>query len=455
MPPPGLTDTIVAVSTAWQPAPLGIIRLSGPDAIRLCRTLVPSQPGTPSATPHAEWIDTRLRLAHHTIPATLHTFHAPHSYTGQNLVEIHTIGNPPLLRQISLQLIQAGARRALPGEFTARAYLNGRLAAPQVAGVLGLLTARQIADARQAARLARHGTHRQLAAIVDRLTGLLARIEAGVDFVEEEDIRFITPAEVACELHELHAALQAVESTTAAPAQHLHPHVALVGLPNAGKSTLFNALLGTERAIVSPILGTTRDVLSSEVTIDGVKLVLQDCAGLGTTTNDLELATHTATERAADQADLILWLHPADKPWSPTEDAVWKDLSHDRCLLVLSKTDLPAAVPFCTPSLSHAPVQISAATGTGLSDLRTALVRRLSTVGGTDAPGVGDERIRTAREALDRALALVEPSAATLTHEELIALELRLAIEQLGRGGQRTLDEEVLERVFSQFCVGK
>lgn len=449
---PALSDTIVAVSTGWQPAALGIVRLSGPDAFALVGELGPVPPATAPT-----WTDARVCLDDvRTLPATAYWFRAPRSYTGQDLVELHVVGCLPLLRALSARLLECGARRALPGEFTARAFLNGRLAARQVEGVLDLMQAQHAADVREAARLARGDVHRRIADIRERVTRLLALIEAGIDFVDEDDVRFIAPAEVVATLDRLLADLDAIEARSGHDPHLGRPHVALAGLPNAGKSTLFNALVGYERALVSPVLGTTRDVLSAEVEFGGLGAVLQDCAGLGASADELELASHLASERAAQHADLVLWVHAADTRWDTRETTAVERIGATRLILVVSKSDLTAVVAEPAPELGFvAEARLSAPRGTGLQELREVVSRELGArmAARSGGPLVGD--LRAVSAALRRAKELAAAAGEALSMPELISVELRTAFQVLVNESVAPLDERVLDRIYAEFCVGK
>lgn len=453
---PALNDTIVAVATGWEASAMGVVRLSGPEGAALAAGLgAPRPPRPPGAGP--VWCAARLRLGDGLeLPAVIMWFWSPRSYTGQDVVEFHLPGSLPLLRELSARLIALGARRALPGEFTARAFLTGRLKQDQVEGVLALMQGTSAAALREAARQSRGETRRAVERAADQIVALLARIEAGIDFVDEEDVRFITPAELAQELRSLQGLMKALGDPGAENARRGRPYVALAGLPNAGKSTLFNALLGRQRALVSPIVGTTRDVLSAEISVHGIAFVLQDCAGLGTARDELELATHLATERALEQADIVLWIHATDAAWTDRETDACARVPVPRRVLVRSKIDQPHAAgrePALPPFASV--VDTCALDGTGLHELRSALARQLAGVlqGGITAACGPDYQAATA--ALGRAQRLVDVSTADLDAPELIALELRAAHAALTKGPVPDLDERVLARVFAEFCVGK
>jgi tRNA modification GTPase len=363
------------------------------------------------------------------------------------------------LRVLSGRLIELGARRALPGEFTARAYVNGRLDASQAEGVLSLVDAQNEASARQAARLTL-GSHRQfLDDLTGRLTALLARIEAGIDFVEEEDVHFITPAEVCRSIEALRELIAGRADAALRESWGGKPHVALAGLPNAGKSTLFNALLGYERAIVSPVLGTTRDVLSAPVELRGVSIVLQDCAGLGATADELELAAHLAAEQATDRADLVLWVHDVTVAWDARETAACERVAPPRRVLVRSKCDLAreghreaAPVGFAET------VDVSAARGGGLDALRTVIAERLGDAGVASGGRSAPEELEGVDAGLRRAGAVASATGASgqdLVSPEIVALELRGVWDRLESARCGPPGERILEWIFTQFCIGK
>lgn len=474
--PPALDDTIVALSSGWVPSPIGVLRLSGPQAVELVRSIVSGPFAVPAgAVPGLS--DVMVRVSPEIeLPATLLVFLAPRSYTGQDLVEIHTVGSLPLLRELAGRLIDRGARRALPGEFTARAFLNGRLDASQVDGVFALIHAADGAAARQAARRSRGAYGQRIRDLGERLADLLARVEAGIDFVEEEDVRFITAEQLGSAVEELLAELSDFDTDGRDRGQAGRPHIALAGLPNAGKSTLFNALIGHERAITSPILGTTRDVLSAEVLLGGVPVVLQDCAGLGGGPEELERAAHVAAELAADQADLVLWVHDCAERWSPSESAACARIPKSRRVLVLSKLDRLGEQALATwdraggswswpvddvgggqsvPAPGFAArVCVSAARGIGLDSLAAAAMRVLAGASAGATHHVAGE-LREARGALARVGGLIRDQAGDLRSAELVALELRLALERVRTAELGPLAEDVLGRIFSQFCVGK
>lgn len=466
---PALDDTIVAVATGWQPAPIGIIRLSGPAAVRIVGSACGPLPEPEWELPAARSVRIRARLTVPRDPATesiddhsdvrvtaqVLIFRAPRSYTGQEVVEIHLPGAPPLLRAICDAFMAHGARRALPGEFTARAFLNHKLNADQVAAVADILSAADAAATRAAARTLLLSQQALTESVIAGLEDLLARVEAGIDFVEEEDVVFISGSELAERLRHIQQQLnrdrQVAESAAAAAERAGRPCVTLVGLPNAGKSTLFNALVGADRAIVSPVVGTTRDVISAEIELSGIRIVLQDSAGLGASPAGLDQASYVATDQAASRADFVLWVHAAATAWNPEEINVLSRITADRRLIVLSKSDLPGGDAHSRPPGDWVPV--SASTGKGLEELRVAIGRQLARRTEAGAKGISDQNWEVVTTALNRTARLADADE-SLRGAELVAFELRTALGAVTEMGY-ALADEVLGRIFNTFCIGK
>lgn len=449
---PAVDDTIIAVSSAWEPSPLGIIRLSGPESFGIAAGVLEKRE-FPDDWRRPRWRRVTLSADDQVrVPALAYTFRAPRSYTGQDVVELHCVGCLPLLRATCARLIAAGARRALPGEFTARAFLNGKLDAARVDDVLDLLQGAGRDAARRSARERRAAVRARLAAAAEDLAALIAGIEAGIDFVDEEDVSFVTPDEVRRAVDRVLLELGDIASLDEVQRRDRAPHVALVGLPNAGKSTLFNALLGYERAIVSPVLGTTRDVLTTELELDGVRVMLQDSAGLGAAQDELDAAAHQATERAAETADLVLWVHDGAEPFTPAELEALGRACAGRVIVVLNKADRPGVLPL--PDLAVPAVRISALTRIGMDELAHAARAELAAV---TSGGELDRTHELAAVAADlrRARGLAVGSGEGLTAPELIAVELRSAWERLSAMSRGEQSEDVLRRIFTRFCIGK
>jgi tRNA modification GTPase len=397
------------------------------------------------------------------LPALALVFTAPQSYTGEDSAELQLPGNPLLLERIIDTLIASAgrrgidARRAEAGEFTARAFMNGRMTLTEAEGVAATIAARSDAELR-AARLLTAGRLGSLArSLADRLAAGLALVEAGIDFTDEEDVVPIPPIE----LHERVAAMRddiRAQLAHAVGMEQLQaiPWVILLGEPNTGKSTLFNALLGRERAVVSDIAGTTRDVLAEPLTIDTdhgpAEVMLVDLAGLDRSATALNEQMQAVIREAMGRAELIIRCVPVDAP------ALTADDEPDE-LVARTKADL-------APSDFRAGKQeivISAVTGLGLDDLRRHIADRLADRAVSLAADAivlrprHDAALRSAVANLDEAAVLIEPQRRdrVLRHPELIAAAMRSALDDLGSLAGDITPDDVLGRIFASFCVGK
>lgn len=452
-------DTIAAIASAPGGAARGILRVSGPEAlVALCRCF------TPNATAPADWshsarpavvagtIDVVGLLG--TISVDAYVWPNARSYTRQPSVELHTIGSPPILDALLRTLISAGARLAQPGEFTLRAFLAGRLDLTQAEAVLGVIDARDRAELQTALEQLAGGLGSPLHRLREDLLQLLAHLEAGLDFVEE-DIEFISREQLDRELGNAARQIEALVEQTGSRnlAESAYP-IVLRGLPNAGKSSLLNALCGYEAAIVSEQAGTTRDYVAAEIEIGGLACVLIDTAGVEPPTDD---GIHAAAQRAAVRQHLQSRIELLCIDASRALD-VWEreQLARpsDARIVVATKSDQPreAAIPTCCEAIN-----ISSQTGFGLADLRGVIRGRIERLYHRDSAIVGDTAVRcldslqAAAESVRRAR-----EAATLElGEELVAAEIRIALDELGRVTGAVHTDDVLDRIFSRFCIGK
>jgi tRNA modification GTPase len=378
------------------------------------------------------------------LPADLYFWPTGHSYTGQELIELHTLASPPLVDQLITDLLAAGARAAQPGEFTLRAFLAGKLDLTQAEAVLDVIEAGNRQELRQALNQLAGGVAQPLQVLRDDLLNLLADIEAGLDFAEE-DIHFLAPTEL---LHRLAKGLAQLELLRKQLEQRTlsdRPfRVVLVGSPNAGKSSLFNALTGAPSALVSAEPGTTRDYLLRRVECDGTHLDLIDTAGWASGAGTIEEQAQILSQEQAEQADLLLAC--VDTGHS-TEEAQNPRL-HGNALAVLvvaTKCDL-AAPPPGRPATS-------AVTGAGIDALRILLAERARAHA---RPALaGSQRCRHHVQAcLDH---LRRAHEAVLFEEpaEILALQLRGGLDELGEIVGAIYTDDLLDRIFSRFCIGK
>jgi tRNA modification GTPase len=482
-----LDDTIVAIASAPGGGLRGIVRLSGPgSAACVARVFSPAESAlgsgsgvfgakgppilkrqTPPKTPdplsvqHPCVLGGELMLLRGlgVIPARLYLWPDRRSYTRQPSAELHTVCSPPILEAIVESLCQAGARMARPGEFTLRAFLAGRLDLTQAEAVLGVIDARGQAQLHAALAQLAGGLAGPLAALRARLLDLLAHLEAGLDFVDE-DIEFITAAELAAQLaaaaDEADRLAQRMQSRR--DASEL-PRVVLAGPPNAGKSSLLNALAGSPAAIVSEIAGTTRDYVTCHVTADGQKFLLVDTAGVvqpsvvePSEAVAVERESQVSSERQRQEADVIVDCREVCEGGAGVgafrcDHAPYLD--ERDVIQVWTKCDLAA------PPSDDLGLETSSATGAGIADLLQAICRRLEE---KSADAVLSHTAARCGESLDlsaAALARARNLAAAGAGEELVAAELRAALDGLGQVAGAVYTDDVLDRVFNRFCIGK
>ena len=445
-------DTIVAVSTPPGRGAIGIVRLSGGRARgiaeKLASTRRPLMPG-------------RVRLATilddqgATLDEAVVTFYAaPHSYTSEDVVEIACHGAPVLLEHLLRRTIAAGARLAEPGEFTQRAFLSGRLDLTQAEAVNDLIAAQTLNQARVAAAQLGGSVARTLAPIKDKLVHLIAALEAGIDFAED-DLDLLPDHAITAQMAAVRAPLIALaESYGVGRVVREGFTLAIVGRPNAGKSSLFNRLLGRDRAIVTAQAGTTRDSISESLTLGGIPVQLIDTAGLRELADveDAEAQGIARTRATIAEADVVLHVIDASVPRLDSEDAaILGTLVGRPYLIALNKSDLAV-------DLQELPAGIltSALTGEGIGALEAAMIAKVGvTPASVDSAMITNLRQFTALEqaisALDRAQAGLNQS---VPHEMLL-LDLHASLEALDRLTGATSSDDVLRLIFATFCIGK
>jgi tRNA modification GTPase len=440
---PDIDDTIVALSSAAGAGARGIVRLSGKRSLAVVAAVC-----TDLAAPAAgHFASARLCLPGFAAPiaADVYRFAAPRSYTGQDVVEIHALSCPPILDALLAACQAAGARAAGPGEFTMRAFLAGKLDLTRAEAVMSVIDAGDRDQLRHALRQLAGGMAQPLALLRDDLLNLLADVEAGLDFTEE-GIHFISADDLLKRLARGMARLVVLHKQLAQRALGVRPfRVVLAGKPNAGKSSLFNALAGKPAALVSAEAGTTRDYLQCVIEADGVPIELVDTAGLrldkapDAAIDAIGQQAQAATGEQAREADLMLWCRPCDEP-DPAP------LAGEPCMVITTKADL-------APSPDGA-IATSAATGAGLLELRRLLGEQVRRAG-HDSLTVSLSRCR---HHLDAALQHLRCAHALVLEDqlpELLALELRLGLEELGALVGAVYTDDLLDRIFSRFCVGK
>lgn len=460
--PPGTShatpDTIAAVATAVAPGQgsVAIVRLSGPDAEAIGRRLFEA-PG------QQEWDSHRVLYGHVVDPASgervdealLLLMRAPRSFTRETVVELHCHGGVVAVRRVMELVLAAGARRALPGEFSQRAFFNGRLDLTRAEAISEMITARSRRSAQLAMAGIDGGLQRRITALRERLLDQLAELEARVDF--EEDLPPLDGDAVAAVIVEVRGELeQLVAEARQGELLREGLRVAIVGRPNVGKSSLLNLLSQRERAIVTDLPGTTRDLLESELVLDGVPLTLLDTAGIRPTSDVVERLGIERSREALAAADAVLLLFDLTVGWT-AEDQQLRELVPDGAALLVvgNKADAAGGSEGAIAMPPSADVAISALTGEGRDTLVERLLKRC---GASEVQGLQvalNTRQRdlaaSAAEALGRSL---EAAAAQLPWD-FWTIDLRGAVRSLGEITGEEVSEAVLDRVFSRFCIGK
>ena len=458
-------DTIAAIATARGNAGVGVLRISGEEAVATAQRVVRRAGGARLAdAPARTLVRCALLDGSGTVidDILVVVFPAPHSYTGETVVELQCHGAPVVLEEGLRALFAAGARQARPGEFTKRALLNGRMDLTAAEAVIDLIDAETVQEAHNAALQLNGAVARPAGQVYDALMEIASRFYAVVDY-PDEDIAPLQQAEMACTLRDGEAALRALLST-AERGRILKKGVptAIVGRPNVGKSSLLNALLGYERAIVTDVAGTTRDTVEEKVLCGGVLLRLTDTAGIRETEDTVEKIGVERSRQAMEQAELVLAVLDGSRSVTEEDTAILERAArHEKWILVWSKADLPAegAVPYASfKAPYHAPaaiVSVSAVTGQGLDALQRAVAEQfplpeaqegalLTNSRQSEAVGRALQAVCSARQALEAGLT---PDAVLTDVEE--------AMTALGELTGKTVREDLVETIFSRFCVGK
>jgi tRNA modification GTPase len=470
---PALDDTIAAIATAPGQAGLAVVRVSGPRAVACADAVF--RGATPLAraaanTLHHGWAVAAVAAgwgaescAARLDEVVAAVFRAPHSYTREDVVEISCHGGRMPAARVLEELLGAGARRAGPGEFTLRAFLNGRVDLAQAEAVADLIAAESEAARAQALDQLGGALSRVLLALDERLADLRAEIEARVDFAEDVGGVEIPPGavvalgELARELGDLVARSRTAALTRAGV------RVPLVGRPNAGKSSLFNLLVGEERAIVTPVAGTTRDRVSEAIDIGGVRVQLSDTAGLRAAPTDaLEALGAERTRAALAECHVAVWVIDGAEPLTDDDREVAEALADRDVVVALNQRDRGAVVTAADaqavlPGARVRVVETVATRGDGRDAMLAALAGGLGVEARDGGLGVAASHPRHL-EALDEARDSVEAAAAEAREGaagEVVAARVRDAQAALGRVTGRAVDDDLLERIFARFCIGK
>lgn len=448
-----MSDTIAAIATPPGSGGVGIVRLSGPEARQICKRIIGQLPSPRYAT-FCKFLDSKNDVIDEGIGLF---FPMPHSFTGEDVIEFQGHGGFVVMDRLLSQLVSLGARIARPGEFSERAFLNGKMDLAQAEAVADLIESSTDEAARLAARTLQGEFSGKIKQLLDKLISLRAFIEAGVDF-SDEDIDFLSDQRVNTELSDLLHAVETV-SRAARQGQLLRDGVTVViaGPPNAGKSSLLNALAGKSSAIVTKIPGTTRDLLRERIQIDGMPLHIVDTAGLRTSEDPIEQEGIRRAQKAFEQADRILWVYDAKNAMSLVDAEEYRERlpKHIPMTLVRNKIDLLGDSSYGKDQHGLFEVGLSAKTLDGIDLLKAHLKQCV----GYQGLGGGEflarrrhlEALNRAREHLAAAMRIVESVPAG----ELIAEELRMAQICLSEITGEFLPDDLLGEIFGRFCIGK
>lgn len=450
-------DTIVAVSTPPGRGGIGIVRLSGPLATSISARLVRlRQPLEHARARLASVLDVSAGDSERIDEAVVTWFAAPNSYTSDDLVEIAAHGAPVVLDLLLRRSLELGARLAEPGEFTQRAFLSGRIDLTQAEAVRDLIEAQTLTQARQAASQMGGALSHRLAPVKQSLVELIALLEAGIDFAED-DVEVTPQAEIARRLGVLTPPLEALEASfSRGRIVHDGLTLAIVGRPNAGKSSLFNRLVERDRAIVTPTPGTTRDTVSERISLDGIPLELVDTAGLREAHDVAEQLGIARSREALADAAIVVVVLDVTEDLNEEEHALLAAVKARPAIIAVNKCDLAAGGLRIPPATDGIPaVATSALTGQGVAELRERIVA-LATGGVASEAGMltslrHHQAVTTALSALGDAC---RSNAGGIPHE-MILLDLYRGLWALDSLTGQTTSDDILNLIFSTFCIGK
>lgn len=445
-------STVVALSTPRGRGALAVIRLSGPEAIAIAQRMARVDRFEPRCATL-----TTLKVGDEVLDQVLVTcFPAPHSLTGEDVVETSCHGSPAIVRRIIDATLDSGATLAGPGEFTLRALSNGKINLAQAEAIRDLIAAQTDAAVKQAARQLNGELSKTLDPFKEKLVHVIVLLESALEFVEDD-----LPAPQVNQVEEILSSVIAgvdrlSQSFSAGRLLQDGAQIAITGRPNVGKSSLFNGLVKSERAIVTAVPGTTRDTLSESIDVGGVPVVLTDTAGLRETSDNVESLGIERTHRAMGDADLVLLVLDGSNELGPEDEELLKQTGDTRRLVVMNKCDLPSFQPLARCVEDVEAINVSARTGEGFPALHSSILAKLNSAGAEN----GSLLITNARhyDLLCSAKRELESARACFRDrhsEELVLAPLHNALKLLGQITGETTTEDILSEIFATFCIGK
>lgn len=446
-------DTIVAISTPHGRGGIGVVRLSGRDARAIAEEFFRSEePFEDRRARYGSFRTTRDDVVDRVVVTF---FKGPHSYTGEDVAEISAHGNPLILKAITSSLVSAGARRAGPGEFTLRAVAHGKMDLAQAEAVRDFIEAQTQTQARTAMLQMDGALSKRVNPEKDTLVAVIAELEAGIDFAEDE-VEPRGSTEGAHRISSIVASLQ--ELTETFQYGRLLSDglcLAIIGKPNVGKSSLFNRLISNDRAIVTEVAGTTRDVLTETVSVGGVPVRFADTAGIrAAPTDTVEAIGITRTLAALGEADLTLVVLDSSRELGEEDHSLLKRVQDRPHLVVVNKQDLPAE---WEESNGWNAVRVSALAGTGMEDLEREIGSYINEQRPADAEGfvlTNQRQLEALKAAMDNLESAATALKAGVPHE-MVLLDLYAALSSIGELTGEVTTDDILDRIFSAFCIGK
>jgi tRNA modification GTPase len=450
-------DTIVAIATSSGRSAIGLIRLSGADSLSILQALIHDPLFTPE--PRKVYLKQIRRESGELLDEALVCFFEwPHSFTGEDMIEISCHGSPLILRRVLDLAQQLGARLAHAGEFTLRACKNGKMNLTQAEAVRDLIDAQTDAAASQALRQLSGELSATLQPAKQKLIQTIVRLESALEFVED-DLPPVETKQISSELVEVtNIVADLAETFASGRVLRNGIKVTLVGRPNVGKSSIFNKLVGIERAIVTEIPGTTRDTITESIILGGIAVSLTDTAGIRVAAGRIEELGVERTHRAAADSDLLLVVVDGSKQLTTEDLGILREAARVKHVIAINKCDLPSSVngEESLSEFSQAMVHVSAVTGEGLDQLSAAILKPFGVVDSeTTGLLITDSRhydlLRRTLSSLENSRELLERRAS----EELVLVGLHNALRYLGEITGETTADEILGEIFSTFCIGK
>ena len=444
-----LSDTIVAISTGSTSGAISIVRMSGKNAIEIADKMFTYANGKKPSTIDARYLELgKLVTKGFVEQAMCVVFHAPNSYTGENLVEFQCHGGLKIASGVVEECINRGARLATNGEFTKRAFVNGKITLSSAEGVMDMINAETDAEVRAGYELLSGELSKMAFAAQDELTDLLSEIEVSFDYPEEQ-IEYITKVNTKQRLENLAENLQHVLDTSkTGELISAGIKILIVGKPNVGKSSLLNKLVNRERAIVTDIPGTTRDTIEDSFELGGIKVKIIDTAGIHDTTDIVEKLGVDKAKQLIDSADIILFVTDASSPLSKEDEQILELIKEKQYIKIANKADLGT-------SFAQKAIVVSSATGAGIEELKQEIYKRFS----SPALAEGGVIITNERhkQALSSAHKCIKNAIAEIDNQtlDLISIDLKLAYSYLGEITGNTTGEDIIDTIFSKFCLGK